>query len=135
MNCYNNFFLMNFEIWLRLLSFILKTSLYVNFTSTNNFFALNAAIEAARAGEAGKGFAVVADEIRKLADSTKIEVEKITPIAKNIQDISHSTEEKSRNILDNFKRTTEFTNQVMASNEEITAATGEIANQAEKLIE
>ncbi len=100
-----------------------------------NLLALNAAIEAARAGEAGKGFAVVADEIRKLADSTKIEVEKITPIAKNIQDISHSTEEKSRNILDNFKRTTEFTNQVMASTEEITAATGEIANQAEKLIE
>jgi len=40
-----------------------------------NLLALNASIEAARAGEHGRGFAVVADEIKKLAESTKEQVE------------------------------------------------------------
>jgi methyl-accepting chemotaxis protein len=40
-----------------------------------NLLALNASIEAARAGEHGRGFAVVADEIKKLAESTKEQVD------------------------------------------------------------
>ncbi|HPO50721.1 MAG TPA: methyl-accepting chemotaxis protein, partial [Spirochaetota bacterium] len=50
-----------------------------------NLLSLNAAIEASRAGEMGKGFAVVSTEIRKLADKTKGETDKVVPIMQGIK--------------------------------------------------
>ena len=56
-----------------------------------NMLALNAAVEAARAGEHGRGFAVVATEIRKLADQSRREAERIRAIVEDIQKATHAT--------------------------------------------
>lgn len=53
----------------------------------SNLLGLNASIEAARAGEHGRGFSVVADEIRKMAESSKVQVTEIQTITDNIKNV------------------------------------------------
>ncbi|WJY13701.1 methyl-accepting chemotaxis protein [Pectobacteriaceae bacterium CE90] len=64
-----------------------------------NLLALNAAVEAARAGEAGRGFAVVAEEVRKLASSSKEQVDATTKSIKEaVNTIAHIREIASQTV-------------------------------------
>lgn len=64
-----------------------------------NLLALNASIEAARAGESGKGFAVVANEIKKLADSTKENLEGMNTFVSNIRSSANEGKKSMDNTL------------------------------------
>lgn len=64
-----------------------------------NLLALNASIEAARAGENGKGFAVVAEEIRKLAEDSKIAIDKIQNVSSEVVDSVNNLSNESGKLL------------------------------------
>jgi phosphoserine phosphatase RsbU/P len=65
--------------------------------ATVNLLGLNAAIEAARAGANGKGFGVIASEIRKLADSTKANADRIRSVLVSLKgDVDGSAQAAGR---------------------------------------
>lgn len=98
-----------------------------------NLLALNAAIEAARAGESGKGFAVVAQEIRKLAEQTKIELEKINPVIIETNRMVDNSSEETKKIRTTFSDIAEKSKKIYASSEEVTAILNQITEEAENI--
>lgn len=111
-----------------------------------NMLALNAAIESARAGEAGKGFAVVSQEIKKLADKTTEETNKIDVLVRDINEeiksvknanieIKNAVEEGL--ILNNVvnKSIEDISNSIIKNNEKIQGITIFVNEQKEATIE
>jgi methyl-accepting chemotaxis protein len=100
-----------------------------------NLLSLNAQIEAARAGEAGKGFAVVANEVKKLAEQSKLSVENISSIIKEIYlniDLAQKAMEKEKAMVDKnndhaITVKTEF-NKIAVSVQNVTQKSNEFKN-------
>lgn len=65
-----------------------------------NLLSLNAMIEAARAGEQGRGFAVVAEEVKKLADESRSEANKIVKTAKQVIEAAGDLSATAREMLE-----------------------------------
>ena len=84
-----------------------------------NLLSMNAAIEAAHAGDAGRGFAVVADEIRKLAEETSQNAQKIALVVKNIVDAVSEADSSSATAKASFEEVTLNTSQIIESLTEI----------------
>ena len=118
-----------------------------NISQQTNLLALNAAIEAARAGEAGKGFAVVADEIRKLAEESQSASANIAKILNEIDEGSDQANEavkktvtlykdlreSNNNVVEQFKKITEYMETVNSRVEALMGAAEEQSASAEEM--
>lgn len=91
-----------------------------------NLLSLNASIEASRTGELGKGFSVVSSEIRKLADKTKFETSKISPI---LQSIINDMKDINNHLISLIDESSEFSETVISLNEAIKT----VSSDTEKL--
>ncbi|MGB3367939.1 MAG: methyl-accepting chemotaxis protein [Acidaminobacteraceae bacterium] len=128
-----------------------------------NLLALNASIEAARAGEQGRGFAVVAEEIRKLAEGTKEQLERMNSFTveidvesqKSIQSVEETrgavseltieydsiaksfddSKTKVKTIIDNVQEIAGFMEELTASTQEIGSSMAIITERTESIAE
>jgi iron only hydrogenase large subunit-like protein len=98
-----------------------------------NLLALNASIEAARAGDFGKGFAVVAGEVKRLADKSAQEVQKIKPYSEKLQELFKEVAGKVNFATEEFFAGTELCMIVSASVDEIQSLAETLSQRSEEI--
>lgn len=114
-------------------SMVDANSIIQNIAEQTNLLAMNAAIEAAHAGDAGKGFSVVADEIRKLAETSAeqsnkigIELNNIQAGIKQVVDASLESEKSFQAVSTKIIFTGELVSQIKGAMEEQQAGSQQI---------
>jgi iron only hydrogenase large subunit-like protein len=98
-----------------------------------NLLSLNASIEAARAGELGKGFAVVASEVKRLAEKSAQEVQKIGPYSEKLQLLFREVSEKVGFASSEFKAGTQLCINVASSINEIQTLAERLSQRSKEI--